>query len=43
VLSTKQNLKTPEIWSNKEIESVATNPPGHKPGKGVLPSGLQML
>jgi hypothetical protein len=34
VLSAKQNMKTPEIWSTKKIESVATNPPG-------LSSGIQ--
>jgi hypothetical protein len=39
VLSAKQNLEMPEIWSTKEIDSVATNPPG----QGVLPSGLQTL
>jgi hypothetical protein len=26
-----------------EIDSVATIPPGLKPGQGVLPSGLQIL
>jgi hypothetical protein len=43
VLSAKRNLKTPEIWSTKEIESVATNPPELKPGQAVLPSGPQTL
>jgi hypothetical protein len=32
-----------EIWTTKEIDSVATIPPGLKPGQGVLSSGLQTL
>jgi hypothetical protein len=38
-----KSLKTPENWTTREIESVTTNPPGLKPGQGVLPSGLQTL
>jgi hypothetical protein len=40
VLSPKQK---PKNWTNREIEIIATNPPGLKPGQGVLPSDLQIL
>jgi hypothetical protein len=43
VLSAKQNLETTGIWTTKEIDSVATNPTGLKPGQWVLPSGLQIF
>jgi hypothetical protein len=32
-----------ERWTTMEIEIVATNSLGLKPGQGVLPSGLQSL
>jgi hypothetical protein len=40
VLSLKQK---PENWTSREIEIIATNPLGLKPGQGVLPSDLQTL
>jgi hypothetical protein len=38
-----KSLKKPESWTIKEIEIIATNPPGLKPVQGVLPSNLQTL
>jgi hypothetical protein len=35
--------KKPENWTTREIEIVATNPPGLKPRQGVLPSDIQTL
>jgi hypothetical protein len=40
MLSAKQK---PENWTTREIEIIATNPRGHKPGQGVLSSDLQTM
>jgi hypothetical protein len=37
-----KSLKKPENLT-REIEIIATNPPGLKPGQGVLPSDLQIF
>jgi hypothetical protein len=43
MLSAKQKSENTYNWTTKEIESVAPNPPGLKPGQVVLSSDLWTL
>jgi hypothetical protein len=38
-----KSLEKPANRTTREIEIIDTNPPGLKPGQGVLPSDLQTL